>query len=306
MQDKSHGSTMPAPTGAGTTAASPANSARANALWVFTATTFLSALLLFSIQPMFAKMVLPVLGGAPSVWAVAMLFFQAALLAGYLYAHLLNRFLPPRTAGFVHLAVCAIALLTLPIGLPTSFGEPPPGEPYLWQLGLFAIGVGLPFFAVSANAPLLQAWFSETGHPHGNDPYFLYGASNLGSMIALLGYPLVLEPAFGLKQLSSYWTAGFMALIVAIAAAFLLVRMADAPRQASSSDASSAGLAAADAPSEVPTWGRRLAWIGLALVPSALLTAFTNHVTTDIASAPLLWVLPLALYLLTFVLVFRG
>src|SRR5687768_8043504 len=152
-------------------------------LWGYTATTFLSALLLFSVQPMFAKMVLPVLGGSPSVWAVAICFFQAALLAGYCYAHLLIAKAPPEMTGVIHLGVCLLALLALPIGLPASWAEPPPGEPYLWQLGLFTVAIGLPFIAVSANAPLLQAWFARTGHPHAHDPYFLYAASNLGSLI---------------------------------------------------------------------------------------------------------------------------
>ena len=266
---------------------------------LFTATTFLSAVLLFSVQPMFAKMVLPVLGGAPSVWAVAMLFFQAALLAGYCYAHALIRFLPAATTGFVHLAVSALAFVALPIALPAGYGEPPPGEPYLWQLGLFAVAVGLPFFAVAANAPLLQAWFSATGHPQGRDPYFLYGASNLGSLLALLSYPLLLEPAFGLRQLSSMWSAGFGLLVLALAAAFAAVRLSG---HAAVFVKPGLSLSTGD---RHPGWGDRLRWIGLALVPSALLTAFTNHVTMDVASAPLLWVLPLALYLLTFVLVFR-
>jgi hypothetical protein len=263
----------------------------------FTATTFLSALLLFSVQPMFAKMVLPVLGGAPSVWAVAMCFFQAALLVGYGYAHLLKAWVPIATAGFVHLALSALAFLVLPIALPESFGEPPPGEPYLWQLGLFTIAVGLPFVAVSANAPLLQSWFAASGHPEGRDPYFMYGASNLGSLIALLGYPFVLEPVFGLKALSGLWTMGYAALVAAIAVCFLMIR---AP--AAGTIAAPLAKASED---PAPRWLDRLAWVGLALVPSALLTAFTTHLATDIASAPLIWVFPLAAYLLTFVLVFR-
>ncbi len=153
---------------------------------VFTLTTFLSALLLFSIQPMFAKMVLPVLGGSTSVWAVAMVFFQGALLAGYAYAHMLTRLVPARATGFVHLGLYVLAAIVLPIAIPASWGEPPPGEPYLWQLGLFTVAVGLPFVAVAANAPLLQAWFARTGHADAKDPYFLYAASNLGSLIALL------------------------------------------------------------------------------------------------------------------------
>jgi len=275
----------------------PAGGDARTAILVFTATTFISAALLFSIQPMFAKMVLPVLGGAPSVWAVAMCFFQAALLAGYCYAHGLIRVVPVKQTGFVHLALCAIAFVALPITLPQWFGEPPPGEPYMWQLGLFTVAVGLPFMAVAANAPLLQAWFSAaTGGTR--DPYFLYAASNLGSFLALLSYPLVLEPAFGLTALSTMWQWGFVLLAVGLAGCFWLVRQA--PVQAATSPAK---VEAADA--IATTWPARAAWVALAFVPSALLTAFTNHITTDVASAPLLWVLPLSIYLLTFVLVFR-
>lgn len=270
-------------------------------LWSYTATTFLSALLLFSIQPLFAKMVLPVLGGSPSVWAVAVFFFQAALLVGYCYAHFLIAKVPARTTGFIHLCVCLVALVCLPIGLPSSWSEPPPGQPYLWQIGLFAVAIGLPFLAVSANAPLLQAWFARTGHPHASDPYFLYAASNLGSLIALLAYPFVLEPAFGLKALSGFWAIGFVLLIAAIGGVFLLMLQ----RAAAIDSVMAARKAAVQSVAARPTWADRLGWVGLALVPSALLTAFTTHVTTDVASAPLLWVLPLALYLLTFVLVFR-
>jgi hypothetical protein len=272
-------------------------------LWSFTAATFLSALLLFSVQPMFAKMVLPVLGGSPSVWAVAIFFFQAALLAGYCYAHLLIARVRLPVTGLVHAGVCLLALISLPIGLPAGWSEPPPGEPYIWQLGLFTVAIGLPFVAVAANAPLLQAWFARTGHPQGHDPYFLYAASNLGSLIALLGYPFVLEPAFGLKALARLWTLGFLLLVAALALTFMLMlsRQSDGLPVAGLSTAGSGP----DTAGAAPTWGDRLGWIGLALVPAALLTAFTTHITTDIASAPLLWVLPLSLYLLTFVLVFR-
>jgi hypothetical protein len=270
-------------------------------LWAFTAATFLSALLLFSIQPMFAKMVLPVLGGAPSVWAVAMCFFQAALLAGYCYAHLLITRVPLKTSGLIHLALCVIAFVALPIRIPEIMGEPPAGEPYLWQLGLFAVAVGLPFVAVAANAPLFQAWFARTGHTQGKDPYFLYAASNLGSLIALLGYPFLLEPVYGVRALSFLWAIGFAALVAAIAGVFWLVRRT--PETTTQTSAASRVDAYISDPA--PSWADRLKWIGLSMIPSALLTAFTTHVTTDVASAPLLWVLPLALYLLTFVLVFR-
>jgi hypothetical protein len=300
MQDKSApnhgtGSPMMAPAGAASAVAGPSG------LWLFTVTTFVSALLLFSIQPMFAKMVLPVLGGSPSVWAVALCFFQGALLAGYCYAHFIIRVLGARNSGIIHLIVCLLAFVVLPIGLPGGWNEPPTGAPYLWQLGLFTIGVGLPFFAVAANAPLLQAWFAVSGNPHGRDPYFLYAASNLGSLIALLSYPLLLEPALGLKALSGIWTAGYALLVLLLAVSFIAVR---AGKSITLEKAAASDTATID-DRPAPTWSARLSWVGLALVPSALLTAFTTHVTTDVASAPLLWVFPLALYLLTFVLVFR-
>jgi hypothetical protein len=270
-------------------------------MWVFTFTTFLSALLLFAIQPMFAKMVLPVLGGSPSVWSVSIFFFQAALLAGYIYAHLLISKAPPYLTGIIHLGVCILSFICLPIGLSSWWGEPPPGEPYLWQLGMFTASIGLPFVAVSANAPLLQAWFARSGHPNARDPYFLYAASNLGSLIALLGYPFALEPAFGLSQLSYIWAYGFVALVISIATSFFLMRGAQAGG-VPETPALPPGAEIAGAP---PTLQERLGWTGLAFVPAAMVTAFTVHVTTDVASAPLLWVIPLALYLLTFVLVFR-
>jgi spermidine synthase len=270
-------------------------------LVVFTMTTFLSALLLFSIQPMFAKMVLPILGGSPSVWAVALAFFQGALLAGYLYAHALIRFLPAKQTGLVHLAFCLFAFVFLPFGLPDAWAEPPTGDVYLWQLGLFSVAIGIPFMAVAANAPLLQAWFARTGHAQSADPYFLYAASNLGSLIALLGYPLILEPLFGLTALSGYWMIGFALLIAALALAFTYVWRRGQDEQ---SDAISPEPEKTVTTSAI-TIADRLTWIGLALVPSSLLTAYTTHVATDVASAPLIWVVPLALYLLTFVFVFR-
>jgi SAM-dependent methyltransferase len=269
-------------------------------LALFVATTFLSAFLLFAIQPLFAKMVLPVLGGSPSVWAVALLFFQAALLAGYAYAHLLIRYVAPAWTGFVHLGLALAAILFLPIALPVGWAEPPLGGPYFWQLGLFTVAVGVPFLAVAANAPLLQAWFARTGHPHARDPYFLYAASNLGSLIALLSYPFVLEPAFGLTALSGYWALLYGVLVVALAACFAFVR-----RSAGAPLAAAAREPEPEPEHSPATLRDRLGWCGLALVPAGLLTAVTTHIATDIASAPLLWVLPLALYLSTFVLAFQ-
>lgn len=271
-------------------------------LAVFTAALFFSALLLFSVQPSFTKMVLPTLGGSPSVWAVSMCFFQAALLGGYCYAYLINRYLPMQIAPLVHLALLAVALLALPFGLPSD-AEPPGGDAYLWLIGILAVGVGLPFFAVSANAPLLQAWFARTGHPHAADPYFLYGASNLGSLLALLSYPVLLEPTLGLAGQAQLWSAGFVLLVLFIAACALLLRRVDST--GSGVTTTSTMGTAADQNSGAVSWTARAWWIGLAFVPSGLLVAYTSHITTDVASAPFLWVIPLATFLGTFVLIFR-
>ncbi len=264
---------------------------------VFAATLLLSAMLLFSVQPMFTKMVLPLLGGSPGVWSVAMVFFQAMLLAGYAYAHLVTRLFDVRVAVGIHLAVFALALFALPLSLATGFGKPPADGEAFWLIGLFGFSIGLPFFAVAANAPMLQAWFSRTEHPQANDPYFLYGASNLGSFLALLAYPVLLEPFLTLREQSVGWTAGFVALMAMIAGAGVLMTATLRP----ASQVENAANAAAK-----PTARDRLTWIALAFVPSAMLVAVTSHISTDIASAPFLWVVPLAIFLATFIFTFRN
>jgi hypothetical protein len=269
------------------------------ALPTYTATIFLSAFLLFGVQPMFTKMVMPVLGGTPAVWSVAMVFFQAVLLLGYAYAHGITRWLDSRVAALVHLALMLFVLAAgLPIAFDSDWGAPPEQGQGLWLIGVFSLSVGLPFFAVSANGPLLQAWFARTGHPHADDPYFLYGASNIGSLVALLAYPFVVEQSLSLANQSSLWSAGFMALLVGIGASALFLqkgaRISAADREAEP-----------QAEAKAVTMKDRLGWIGLSLVPSALLVATTAHVTNDVAAVPLLWVLPLALFLMTFSLAFR-
>jgi hypothetical protein len=278
-----------------------ASTAGAAMLWTFAVTLFVSALLLFSVQPLFAKLALPKLGGAPAVWAVSMCFFQAMLLAGYCYAYALIRWLEPRATVAVHSAVMLATLVVLPIGLPTSLGEPVDGNTYGWLLSVLLGGVGLPFFAVAANAPLLQAWFSRTDHPAARDPYFLYGASNCGSLLALIGYPTVIEPWIGLKAQAHVWGAGFavLALLLMASAAWLLARQSRGGRQVATVDATPVETAASITVSD------RVMWTLLALVPSALLVAVTTYITTDLASAPLFWVIPLALFLATFIVVFR-
>src|SRR6476646_7716620 len=189
---------------------------------LFSYTLFASALLLFAVQPMFTKMVLPMLGGAPSVWSVAMVFFQAALLIGYAYAHLLARTLNVARGALVHLGVLAAASLTLPIGIAHGFAAPPSTGVGIWLVGLFAASIGLPFAALSASAPLLQSWFAASGHRQARNPYVLYAASNLGSFAALLVYPLVIESMLTLRTQAWAWSLGFAGLAVLIAVAAMV------------------------------------------------------------------------------------
>src|SRR5262245_53597757 len=226
-----------------------------------TAAIFLSAALLFAVQPMFTKMVLPRLGGAPQVWSVAMVFFQATLLAGYGYAHLLTRFAPVRNSVLIHLAVMIGASLTLPLSIASGWGRPPEFGEAFWLLGLFAASIGLPFFALAANSPLLQAWFARTDHPSAKDPYFLYAASNVGSFLALIAYPLAIEPLIRLTDQTRWWTVGFFLLILLIAANGYLLWRVPGHEPAASNEETETETAA-------PTWGDAAKWVGLAAVPS--------------------------------------
>jgi hypothetical protein len=267
-------------------------------LGVYTAAIFTSALLLFSVQPLFTKMVLPRLGGSPAVWSVAMVFFQSLLLGGYAYAHYLMTLKSRVAPVVIHLVLLTVALLTLPLSIAGGWGEPPSSGYAVWLLGLFAVSIGLPFFALAANNPMLQAWFVRTGHPDGPDPYFLYASSNIGSFLALLSYPVLLEPMFSLRTQNLIWTGGYALLIVLIAACgILLLRSPPMTVEA---------ISASEGDAPAPAWMMRLRWIFLAAVPSGLLIAVTAHISTDVAAAPLLWVLPLSLYLLTWVLVFQS
>src|SRR6266567_5507428 len=217
-------------------------------LRVYAAAIFLSAALLFAVQPMFTKMVLPRLGGAPAVWSVAMVFFQAALLAGYGYAHLLTRYAPGRTSVIIHLAVMTAACLFLPLAIANGWGRPPAVGEAFWLIGLFAVSIGLPFFALAANSPLLQAWFARTDHPAAKDPYFLYAASNIGSFLALIAYPLIIEPLIPLYDQTWLWTIGFYILILLIAGSGYLLRdWLDVPASQSASSATASG------PTSAPT-----------------------------------------------------
>ncbi|HEY9237061.1 MAG TPA: fused MFS/spermidine synthase [Phenylobacterium sp.] len=261
---------------------------------LFALTTFASAGLVFMVQPMVAKLVLPLLGGSPSVWNTSIAFFQTALLAGYGYAHLLQRVAAVRTQAIIHVAALVFAALSLPLRVSGALGEPSSDHPSLWLLGVLTLSIGAPFAVLSATAPLVQAWHARTVHAEtGAEPYVLYSASNLGSLLALLAYPALIEPFSTLRGQSFGWSSGYVAFVLLMAVLALLV-----------SRARTAGVEAAVRAGPAPSWTRRLAWIGLAAAPSSLMLGVTTHITTDVASAPFLWVIPLALYLATFIIAF--
>jgi len=255
----------------------------------FVATIFVGSFLLFLVQPMIARMALPRLGGAPSVWNSAMLVYQALLLAGYAYAHWLGRFRPPRQA-MIHVAALVLAGLTLPIGL-MSGNPPPDANPFLWVPWLLLLSIGPLFFVVSAQAPLLQRWFALT---KSGDPYPLYAASNLGSFGGLITYPLLVEPLLPVGQQRWLWSLGYGLLVLLVG--WCAVGL---PK--------SAGRHHQEAEAGPAPGARQIArWILLAAVPSGLILSTTLSITTDIIAMPLLWVLPLGVYLLSFTLAFAA
>jgi len=271
---------------------------------LFSITLFLSAGLLFLVEPMIAKMILPLLGGTPAVWNTCMMFFQAVLLAGYAYAHLIGL-----KAGFnrqivIHLALLIVAFVFLPIALPRQWTPSAEGSPIGYVLLLLLLSVGLPFFILSSTALLLQKWFSGTGHSAAQDPYFLYSASNLGSMLALIGYPTLIEPYFRLAEQGRSWTVGYVLLVLCIAACAALAgkfRTAG-PFQVAGQEQNPAETAAAV--EAALTIKQRSWWVLLAFVPSSLMLGVTTFLSTDVAAIPLFWVVPLSLYLLSFIIVF--
>jgi hypothetical protein len=266
------------------------------ALPAFAFTIGLSAFLVFAVQPMFTKMVIPKLGGTPAVWSVAMVFFQATLFGGYVYARVLTTRLSLRTAVLLHITLTVgVAMACLPIAFDPTWGRPPNEGQALWLIMVFGFSIGLPFFAVSANAPLLQAWYATTGQPDAHDPYFLYRASNIGSFLALLSYPFVVEPYLALSVQSGLWSFGCLLLAVGLVACGRIAQSSKATLD--EVRGSQANIVPAG-PSD------RIAWMILGFVPSALLIAVTSHISTDVAAVPLLWIVPLALFLLSFVVAF--
>jgi hypothetical protein len=269
----------------------------------FALTILLSAFLLFQVQPLVSKAILPWFGGCPAVWTTCMLFFQMLLFGGYLYAHLLQRWLVPRHQVAVHLVLVAVALAVLPI-IPGPGDKPVDSSYPTWHILLLLLTtVGLPYFALSATSPLVQAWFGT--RCQGQSPYRLYALSNFGSLAALLTYPLFFEPAFDLSRQSTLWSGAFL-LYAGLCAVSLACMWQFCDRQwlATESPGSAPGLSASDGGVSAPTWPDRAAWLLLPACASLMLLATTNHVCQDVAVVPMLWVLPLALYLLSFIICF--
>ena len=266
---------------------------------VFAVSIFAGALLLFLIEPMIAKMVLPLAGGTPAVWTTSVLFFQAVLLAGYGYSHWLAMRLRWRWQVVLHGALLLAPLPLLPIHLVPGWTPPVSASPVGWLLLALAAAVGLPFFVLSTTSPLLQHWFTRTGHPDAGDPYFLYQASNLGSALGLLAYPFVLEPLIGLRMQAQLWRLGYLVFLVLVAVAIVAVARA----RATAAEARVQADASAGAGRPL-TRARRARWVLLAAIPSTWMLAVTAYFTTVIRPMPLLWVIPLTLYLLSFAIVF--
>ena len=260
---------------------------------IYAATIFLSSALLFWLEPLFGKMVLPLMGGAPPVWNACILFYQVALLAGYAWAHAGGR-LGDRRHLAIHFALSIAALIVLPFSVPRALMPPSVGHPLAWTLGALALGVGLPFMLIAANGPLLQRAFSRSGSRHARDPYFLYAASNLGSAISLLLYPVYFERALSLSAQATAWRDVYVALVVALGVCMALAwrfgGTADSPRPTETL--------------EMISWPRRLRWMAFAAIPSSLMLGVTTYISSEVAPVPLIWILPLALYLATLVVAF--
>ena len=264
---------------------------------VFAGAMFLSGFLLFMIEPMAARMVLPILGGVPMVWNGCVVFFQIVMLAGYGYAFGASRWLPLRRHVLVHAALLVAPAAVLPFAIGGGTSAPPEGNPLAWLLLLLSATIGLPFFVLSTSASVFQHWLSRTDHPSARDPYFLYSASNLGCLLALASYPTVVEPLLTLRDQARLWAFAYAGFVALAAACGVVAWGRMAPP-------SSVALPRAGAERLALPWSRRVRWMALAFVPSSLMLAVTSYITTDIAAVPLLWIVPLSLYLLTFALAF--
>nr|WP_305908020.1 hypothetical protein [Methylomarinum sp. Ch1-1]MDP4520823.1 hypothetical protein [Methylomarinum sp. Ch1-1] len=267
-------------------------------IFLFTFTLFLSASLMFVLQPMFGKALLPLLGGAASVWNTCMVFYQSILFLGYFYAHILANHFSKNRQILIHGSLLMLSLSFLPIGIWANGSPPSEQNPTPWLLTVLLVSIGLPFFILSTTSPLLQKWFSKIGHKTSDDPYYLSIASNTGSLVALLSYPFLLEPSIGLTDQQQFWSTGFLLLC-----AFITLCMMTLKHQGRSERREYQPTTTL---TTQPDLWLKLRWLFLSFVPSSLLLGTTNYISIDIASVPLLWVIPLALYLLSFIIVFSS
>ena len=265
---------------------------------------------MFILEPLVAKMILPFLGGSPAVWNASLAFYQAALLIGYAYAHYLGAWIGIKGQAVLHLALVAAAILLLPVTLPMQWLSTPAEHPTQLVLGALTVSIGFPLFVIAAGAPLLQQWFAHSRHSASRDPYFLYAASNAGSLAGLLAYPALIEPNLTLNQQNYYWFHGFLGLALLIALCLLSFLYSSTTRAVADPDpgAAAAGVSGDGFHDDQFTiaLSRRLRWLLWSFVPSSLLSGVTLYITTDVVSAPLFWVIPLAAYLLSFIVAFGG
>lgn len=261
---------------------------------LFAFTLLISSFLLFWIQPLLAKMLLPFLGGSPGVWNICMMFFQGILLAGYLYAHISARYLPRKIQSVLQLTLLILGLFFLPFVVNGAWFQHLDSPTLSLVTALLTIAA-MPLFALCATAPLLQRWFTHTNHQHAEDPYFLYAASNVGSVLALFMFSFVLEPWFTISNQNNLWRV-FFGLLILLTGACAISRITSPKNKAVSTDNNNLETNI--------TFKRRMYWLALAFAPSSLLLGVTTYITTDIASVPLLWIIPLTLYLMTFILAF--
>jgi hypothetical protein len=274
---------------------------------LFAVTAFVGAGLLFLVQPMVARLLLPLYGGSATVWSTSSLFFQVVLLAGYLYTDRTTSLLGHRSQRTVHVVVMLLPLLLLPLALPGDAAPPADVSPVVWLLRTLLVVVGFPFLVLATTGPLVQKWYSWSGRHRAHDPYFLFAASNLGSFVGLLSYPFLIEPALRLEAQLRLWSVLFVVFIVLTGACLALPLQGPRWRSltAGGQDGTAARPPGAPARHRVrPSAGQVLRWTAWSFLPSGLMLAVTSHVSTDIAAIPLLWVVPLSIYLATFVIAF--
>ncbi len=264
---------------------------------IYIITIFLSAFLIFLIQPIMSKIILPHLGGGPSVWNISMVFYQLLLLGGYLYAHISHKLFGTKKQAAIHLILLIVSLASLPITLNLNIDIIAARQPISWLIIVLTLSIGAPFFLLSANAPLIQNWFAHTTHKSSHNPYFLYAASNLGSLIALIAYPIIIEPYMEIPNQLNSWSAIYLIFMTMITGCVYLLYNNYQKLERHNEPITR---------ENIPTISRKLYWVILAFIPSSLMLGVTSFITSDIASIPLLWAIPLALYLLSFILTFSS